>query len=59
MYLSLHSCLQNTYHLGDSYTLQDQLPESETTLATSGAYLLSDAGLFLVPTNFLAPADHH
>ena len=65
------SCLQNQYHLGDSYTLPSPATAQGTTLAISGTQPLcsqktlprrfyrSDAGLFLITTNFLALANQH
>jgi hypothetical protein len=65
------SCLQNQYHLGDSYTLPRPATAQGTTLAISGTQPLcsqkthprrchlSDAGLFLITANFLAPANQH
>ena len=65
------SCLQNQYHLGDSYTLPSPATAQGTTLAISGTQPLcsqktvprrchlSDAGLFLITDNFLAPANKH
>ena len=61
-------CLQNQYHLDDSYTLPTTAAARGTTLAISGTQLLyalrkhfpplSDAGLFLITANFLALAMH-
>jgi hypothetical protein len=34
-------CLQNWYHLADSYTLTSPAEAQDTTLAVSGAQLLS------------------
>ena len=65
------SCLQNQYHLGDSYTLPSPATAQGTTLAISGTQPLcsqktllrrchlNDAGLFLITANFLAPANQH
>ena len=65
------SCLQNQYHLGDSYTVPSPATAQNTTVATSGTHSLcsqktlprkfhlSDAGLFLITANFLAPANQH
>ena len=61
------SCLQNQYHIGDSYTLPSPATAQGTTLAISGTQPLwsqkthprtchlNDAGLFLITANFLAP----
>jgi hypothetical protein len=59
------SCLQNKYHLGDTYTLPNEAAAKGTTLPISGTQLLcasrrfhlSDVGLFLITANFLAPAN--
>ena len=62
------SCLQNQYHLGDSYILPSAAAALGTMLAISGTQLLcaltkilprrfhlSDASLFLITTQLLAP----
>lgn len=65
------SCLQNQYHLGDSYTVPSLVTAQNTSVAISGTHSLcsqktlprrfhlSDAGLFLITANFLAPANQH
>ena len=65
------SCLQNQYHLGNSYTLLSPAIAQGTTLAISGTqplcsqktlpriFHLNGAGLFLISVNFLAPANQH
>jgi hypothetical protein len=65
------SCLQNQYHLGDPYTLPSPAaPEVQPWLSLEHTTLcfqktlprrchLNDAGLFLITTNFLAPAKQH
>jgi hypothetical protein len=65
------SYLQNQYHLGNSYTLPSTVTAQGTTLAISGTQPLcsqktlprrchlNDAGLFLITTSFLAPANQH
>jgi hypothetical protein len=66
------SCLQNQYHLGDSYTLPSPAVTQGTTLAISRTQLLCAlrkhfpdfisvtlVSLFLITTNFIAPANQH
>jgi hypothetical protein len=65
------SCLQNQYHLGNSYTLSSPATAQGTTLAISGIQPLcsqkiltrrchlTDAALFLITANFLASANQH
>jgi hypothetical protein len=69
------SCLQNQYHLGDSYTLPSTAAAYGTSLAMFRTQLLcafrkekkkllrrfhfSAAGFFLITANFLAPANQH
>lgn len=70
LFFMMPSCLQNQYHLDDSYTL----PSTAAAWGTLGylwntaslcsqktlpIFHLSDAGLFLITTNFLAPANQH
>jgi len=69
--LFMTSWLQNQYHLCDSYTLPSMATAWGTTLAIwntaslcsqktlSRRFHLSDACLFLISTNFLAPANQH
>ena len=63
-------CLKNQYHLGVSYTLPSPAAAQGTTLAISGTHPLcalrkhfpedlNDAGIFLIPFNFLVPANQH
>ena len=64
------SCIQNQYHLGDSYTLSSPAASMKCNLGhlwnaaslcsqktVPRRFHLSDAGLFLITTNFLAPAN--
>jgi len=65
------SCLQNQYHLGDSYTLPSpaaaevqpwlSLEQSFFVFSenTSRRFHLSIVGLFLITANFLAPDNQH
>ena len=66
------SCLQTQEHLDDSYTLQSTHVTGGTTLVISETqfflcsqktlsriFHLSNAGLFLITTNFLAPDNQH
>jgi hypothetical protein len=65
------SCLQNEFHLGDSYTLPNPAAAQSTTLVISGTQPLcsqkthprrshlNDAHHFLITANFLAPASQH
>jgi hypothetical protein len=65
------SCLQNQYYLGDTYIVSSPEEAGSTTLAISEAqslcsqktlpriFHLSDAGLILITTNFLVPANQH
>jgi hypothetical protein len=61
------SCLQNQYHLGDSYTLPSPATAQDTTFPISGIqslcsqktlprrFHLNDVDLFLITANFLVP----
>jgi hypothetical protein len=66
------SCLQNQYHLGDSYTLLSPAAAQGTTLAISGTQPLcdfgktlprkchlKDSGLFLITAKFFPLANQH
>jgi hypothetical protein len=65
------SCLQNQYHLVNSYTLLSPATAQGTTLVISETqplcfqktlprrFHLNDAGLFLITANFLAPANQY
>ena len=66
------SCLQNQYHLGDSYTLPSLAVDRGTTLAISETQplcalrktlprrcYLNNAGRFSITANFIAPANQH
>jgi len=65
------SCLQNQYHLGDSYTLPSpaaagvqpwlSLEDSFFVISENSSQKMSPqfTGLFLITTKFLAPAKQH